>query len=422
MSQWYRIDNTGKIFHAVSSSSNSAVFRVSMVLTEMIDPVILQDALDVVATRFPSLMLRVRKGLFWDFLEQNDAILEVKKETDYPCAPIERQENNAYLIRVLYFNNRISVEVFHSLTDGGGAEAFIKTLTYQYLKLKGNELTPDESIMLPSEEPLDEEVEDSFVRYATDSRLKGLSAKDPKSYQILGTPLSPRGINLVQGQMASKALNTYAKSRGTSLTGLLTSVLIQTIFQQRHGINESEIVTVAIPVSLRKAFPSRTIRNFFSVSNISVRVTEETSMDDIIKEVTDQLIQKTEKSYLQEGIDRFFSFQKNPFLRIVPVFIKYPIMRFAFNWAGESRKTLTLTNLGNVKLPDSMRPYVKYMDIVLYPTKKSPINCGVATVNDTFTITFARAIEENDLIKEFFKNISDMTGLKVTVQSDEWGE
>src|SRR5699024_12725749 len=145
-------------------------------------------------------------------------------------------------------------------------------------------------IMLPSEEPLDEEVEDSFVRYATDSRLKGLSAKDPKSYQILGTPLSPRGINLVQGQMASKALNTYAKSRGTSLTGLLTSVLIQTIFQQRHGINESEIDTVAIPVSLRKAFPSRTIRNVFLVSHISDSVNEDMIRHDIPNEQPDQHI------------------------------------------------------------------------------------------------------------------------------------
>src|SRR5699024_1373161 len=174
MSQWYRIDNTGKIFHAVSSSSNSAVFRVSMVLTEMIDPVILQDALDVVATRFPSLMMRVRKGLFWNLLEQNDAILAEKKETDYTCAPIERQENNEYSIRVLYFNNRILFVIYHSLTEIYGAEAFIIKLTYQYLKLKGNEFTADESIMLPSEEYLDEEVEYSFVRYATDSGLIGL--------------------------------------------------------------------------------------------------------------------------------------------------------------------------------------------------------------------------------------------------------
>ena len=161
MSQWYRIDNTGKIFHAVSSSSNSAVFRVSMVLTEMIDPVILQDALDVVATRFPSLMLRVRKGLFWDFLEQNDAILEVKKETDYPCAPIERQENNAYLIRVLYFNNRISVEVFHSLTDGNSASDFFKEIVYTYIELKH----PEKFVIdLRSQKKVKYNTEDSYIK------------------------------------------------------------------------------------------------------------------------------------------------------------------------------------------------------------------------------------------------------------------
>ena len=29
MDEWYRIDNTGKIFHAVSDTTNSSVFRVS---------------------------------------------------------------------------------------------------------------------------------------------------------------------------------------------------------------------------------------------------------------------------------------------------------------------------------------------------------------------------------------------------------
>src|SRR5699024_11856888 len=83
------------------------------------------------------LTVRVRKGLFWYFLEQNDQVLLVKEETDYPCAPIDRKENNAFLIRVLYFKKRISVEVFHSLTDGGGAAEFLKTLAYEYLLLKG---------------------------------------------------------------------------------------------------------------------------------------------------------------------------------------------------------------------------------------------------------------------------------------------
>ena len=97
-------------------------------------------------------------------------------------------------------------------------------------------------------------------------------------------------------------------------------------------------------------------------------------------------------------------------------------MRFAFNSVGENRKTLTLTNLGNVKVPDEMRPFIDWMDIVLYPTKKSPINCGAATINNKLTMTFARSIDENEFIKAFFKNLTRMTGLEVTVHSNGWGE
>lgn len=421
MSQWYKIDNTGKIFHAVSSSSNSAVYRVSATLYEKIDPEVLQEALDIVAIRFPTLMVRVRKGLFWDFLEANDDSLLVKEETDYPCAPIDRKENNAFLIRVLYFNKRISVEVFHSVTDGGGAQEFLKTLVYQYLNLMGKNIMTDGTILLPEDEVDQEESEDSFVRYVNHSEPAKSQDKDQKAYQLSGTELSPRGINLVQGIMDAGALNTFAKSQGTSLTGLLTSVLILTIYEERKK-NSDAYISVAIPVNLRKVFPSKTMRNFFSVSNIGVQVKKDMTMDEIIEAVTRELIKKTEKSFLQRGINHFVSFQKNLLLRIVPVFIKYPIMRFAFNSVGENRKTLTLTNLGNVKVPDEMRPYIDWMDIVLYPTKKSPINCGAATINNKLTMTFARSIDENEFIKAFFKNLTRMTGLEVTVHSNGWGE
>src|SRR5699024_3215710 len=105
----------------------------------------------------------------------------------------------------------------------------------------------------------------------------------------------------------------------------------------------------------------------------------------------------------------------------LPIF-KYPVMRFAFNQFGERAKTLTLSNLGNIQLPESMRPYADSMDVVLYPTNKSPINCGTATVNDKLTITFSRSIEENKIIKKFFKEITRLTGLDVTVSSNGWGE
>lgn len=423
MDQWYKIDNTGKIFHAVSNASNSAVFRVSMTLHETIDPKILQKALDIVVMRFPTLTVRVRKGLFWDFLEQNDQVLQVKKEADYPCAPIDRKENNAFLIRVLYFGKRISVEVFHSLTDGGGAAEFLKTLAYQYLTLKGEPVEADEKIMLPDEAPKREEVEDSFEKYATSREVKNPASSDKKAYQLKGTQLNPPGINVIQGVVDAGALNTYAKAQGTSLTGFLTSLLIKVIHMEKNREKlKASLITVAMPVSLRRHFPSVSIRNFFSVSNIGVRMSDDVLFEDVITEVTKQLIEKTDKSFLQESINRFVAFQSNLLLRIVPVFIKYPVMRFAFNQFGERAKTITVSNLGNIQLPDSMRPYADSMDVVLYPTNKSPINCGTATVNNKLTITFSRSIEENEIIRTFFKEITRLTGLEVKVSSNGWGE
>lgn len=422
MDRWYRIDNTGKIFHAVSSATNSSVFRVSMILNETVEPRCLQEALDIVAVRFPTLTVRVRKGLFWDFMEHNDAQLLVKQEVDYPCAPIDRRENNAYLIRVLYFDRRISVEIFHSLTDGGGAVEFLKTLVYQYLRLKGKDVQAESEVLLPEASPKSEEMEDSFERHATSHKRKQPVSRSRKAYQIKGTTFDPPGINVVHGVVDASALNAFAKGRGTSLTGFLTSVLIDVIHAEKMKRDRSEdMVAIALPVNLRRPFPSTTLRNFFSVTNIGVQVDDDTALDDIIREVSDQLRQKTDKESLQVGIDRFVSLQSNLWIRIMPVFLKYPIMRFGFNQIGERAKTMTLSNLGNVKLPDSMKPHVERMEVVLYPTRKSPINCGIGTLNDQLTFTFARSIEENGIVRSFFRELSDITGLDVAVYSNDWG-
>lgn len=422
MDRWYRIDNTGKIFHAVSSATNSSVFRVSMIMKEAVDPDHLQGALDVVAVRFPTLTVRVRKGLFWDFMEHNDEQLLVKPETGYPCSPIDRKENNAYLIRVLYFEKRISVEIFHSLTDGGGAMEFLKTLVYQYLREKGEDVTTDGLILDPEDAPDSEEMEDSFERYATSSAMKRPERRAEKAYQIKGEAFEPPGINVIHGVVDGADLNACAKQHGTSLTGFLTSVLIQAIHEERMRRDMTDgTVSIALPISLRRQFPSVTLRNFFSVANIRVPVDGYMKLDDIIREVTGQLISHTDKDALQEGINRFVSLQSSWLVRAVPVLVKYPIMRIGFNQYGERSKTMTFSNLGNIQMPDAIKPHVDRMEVILYPTRKSPINCAFGTLNDNLTISFARSIEENEIIRAFFRTLADITGLDVQVYSNEWG-
>ena len=423
MDQWYRIDNTGKIFHAVSSATNSSVFRVSMIMNETVEPECLQEALDIVAVRFPTLTVRVRKGLFWDFMEHNDEQLLVKPETGHPCSPIDRKENNAYLIRVLYFEKRISVEIFHSLTDGGGAVEFLKTLVYQYLVQRGEEVATDGVILHPEDAPEPEEMEDSFERYASSDTALRPEGRAEKAYQIKGTAFEPPGIHVTHGVVDGTALNAFAKSRGTSLTGFLTSVLIQAIHEERMRRDMTDgTVSIALPISLRRQFPSVTLRNFFSVANIGVPMDGYMHLEDIIKEVTGQLISHTDKNVLQAGIDRFVSLQGKWIVRALPVLVKYPIMRIGFNQYGERSKTMTFSNLGNIPLPESLKPHVDRMEVILYPTRKSPINAAIGTLNGRLTITFARSIEEADIIRAFFKSLTEITGLDVEVYSNEWGE
>ncbi|HKM30269.1 MAG TPA: MFS transporter, partial [Bacilli bacterium] len=71
MKKWYRLDNAGKIFPSVSNARRSNLFRLSITLTEEINPVVLQEALNVTIERFATFNVKLKRGLFWYYLEEN---------------------------------------------------------------------------------------------------------------------------------------------------------------------------------------------------------------------------------------------------------------------------------------------------------------------------------------------------------------
>jgi len=55
----------------------------------------------------------------------------------------------------------------------------------------------------------------------------------------------------------------------------------------------------------------------------------------------------------------------------------------------------------------------------MYPTKKSPINGGMIAVGDELVITFARMIQEADIIRAFFRELSTTYNLEIEVYSND---
>ena len=79
--KWLRLDNAAKIYPAARRRNWSNVFRVAATMRDEVDPDILSSALKVTAARFPSIAVRLRRGVFWYYLEEIDSVPAVRHDT-----------------------------------------------------------------------------------------------------------------------------------------------------------------------------------------------------------------------------------------------------------------------------------------------------------------------------------------------------
>jgi hypothetical protein len=75
---WVRLDNAAKIYPAARRKNWSNVFRQSVTLYEEVDVDILRLALSVIVRRFPTIASRLRKGIFWYYLQQVETLPEIR--------------------------------------------------------------------------------------------------------------------------------------------------------------------------------------------------------------------------------------------------------------------------------------------------------------------------------------------------------
>lgn len=434
MITWYSIDTAGKLFPSVSGHSNSSFFRVAAVLNEAVNPDIFQETIERVRPRFSFFFVRLRRGTFWNYLEENNEPFLVQQETDCPCTASLFGRHDSHLIRFLYFGNRLSIELFHSITDGRGAVEFLKAVLFFYSVIaaeKNNtKILPDSEgkIVNIQSTPVIDDYENSFLRFTKLTR-KGARLEirkfPPNSYHIEGTTSAQKCVSVITGLLSSEQLNGYAKSLGTTVTGYLASLLIYSIYSTRVKFSTGKKpIVVSVPVNLRRRFPSVTFRNFFVVVNLSFSFNNtesensESLFDTILKSISTQLEKLTRKENLQREIDKNIFFDRNSVGRWVPLRIKHLFVRLGFNLFGETKRTITLSNMSEIDLPSGTAQLVDHAEALLYPSSKCPVTCAVITVNGVMSVSFTKTIEETDVIRGFFLLLKQQTGLQIQVYSN----
>ena len=419
--RWMKLDNAAKIYPAAKRRNWNNFFRISATLTEPVDVSVLRSALDVTARRFPSIAVRLRRGVFWYYLEQIPKAPAIQEEKSCPLAHAPFHQVRQCAFRVLVYHNRFAVEFFHALTDGTGALIFVKTLLAEYLSQKYGLTVPAvDGVLGRLEEPSDEELEDSFLRYAGDVKA---SRKESTAWHLSGTPEKDGFKNLVTLMVPAPELKACAKRYGVSVTELLCAAMMQAITQlQAEKVPQRRLrkpVKVLLPVNLRNLFPSRTLRNFASyiTPEIDPRMGDYT-FEEICAAVHHRMGLENNPQTMRAKFAANVASEKSPVLRVMPLFIKNLAMKAVFDTVGECKSCLCLSNLGVVRLPEVMAPYVARMDFIIGVQAKAPHDCGVLTWNDTVYINCIRSIREPELELRFYQVLHRL-GLSVTAESNQ---
>ena len=419
--RWMRLDNAAKIYPAAKRRNWNNFFRLSATLTETVDVAVLRSALDVTVRRFPSIAVRLRRGVFWYYLEEIPQPPPIQEEKSCPLAHAPFQEVRRCAFRVLVYRDRIAVEFFHALTDGTGGLTFFKTLLAEYLSQKhGLTIPAGDGVLGRLEEPDEEELEDSFLRYAGSVKA---SRRESTAWHLTGTPEKDGFKDLVTMMVPADALRSCAKAHGVTVTELVCAAMMQAICRlQAEKVpqrSRRRPVKVLLPVNLRNLFPSRTLRNFASyiTPEVDPRMGDYT-FDEICAAVHHRMGLENNPQTMRAKFAANVASEQSPLLRVMPLFIKNLAMKAVFDTVGECKSCLCLSNLGVVHLPEVMAPYVERMDFIIGVQAKAPHNCGVLTWNGTAYINCIRSIQEPELELHFYRVLHQL-GLPVRVESNQ---
>lgn len=416
--RWSRLDNASKIFLAARSSRDSKVFRLSCELREDVQAELLQQALDETLRDFPLFRSCLRRGIFWYYLEDCADRPLVQEEKDLPCSPLYRPDKPGLLFRVLYYRRRIHLEVFHSLTDGTGALWFLQALLVRYLVLeKGRALTEEEQQFL-NPPYLEQMNEDSFSRlFSHQSRKQRTKVPRKKRsvYRVKGSRTPDKRLNIVEFQLSLKEALARSKALDVTLTIYLTALFVQGVFQRMPECEKDKQLTISVPINLRKRYGSYSARNFFAAVTLQLQPEElESGLTTICRRLSEELQKKSSAEFLDRHLAQLQAYEENPFLRIMPRVLKDPILAF-FNHRGNRDISLSISNLGQLKLPSGLMPELEAASLAV--AVQRPQLCCISS-GDVLTVVLLSPFPERDW-QELTLNLLRAEGFTVSSDANE---
>lgn len=415
--QWSKLDNAAKIFPANSTLRDPKVFRFSCQLRESIDPEALQQALDATLKDFPHYRCVLRRGLFWYFLEQSELPALVEEEHLPLCTPLYDPDRRGLLFRVVYYRQRISVEVYHAISDGTGVLQFQRTLLHHYLSVCHRAEMEEPLPPLDYDAALFQKLDDSFARhYGGSDQNEGATSATAAghAYKIQGLRLSEYRLRLIEGVMPVDKLLELAHSHNTTLTAFLGAIFILAIHDTQPKWREKLPIVLSIPVNLRTYFASQSARNFFGLFYAGYRFGQgKDELQDVIDSLGESFLRELLPERLSRRMNELAALEHNVFTRAIPLFLKDITLKI-FGRRSERQMTAAFSNLGRITMPE---PFMKYIDSFIVSASTNKLQVCLSTFNGQLTITMTEPFASSEIPLLFFRRLAEL-GAEITITSN----
>lgn len=409
---WSRLDNAAKIFPPTSHGSDTGVFRLSCELTEPVAPDVLQTALDQTLLRYPHLLMVMRRGVFWYYLEQTSLRPSVEPENAPPCAPLYNG-SKSLLFRVSYWRHKISLDIYHVLADGSGAIEFFQALVTSYLALRHPELGVDG---MPQASVYQRGL-DSFQKYYKPHSGKTAEGIG-RAYRLRGAKRADGGLTILEGVADVRQVLAAAHKYDTTLTVYLTAVMFAAIRGEMYERELKRPVVLTVPVDLRGFFPSNTTRNFFGTIRVGYDFSKrDGSFADIIESVAQSFRTELTAERVGARMNKMAALEHNPLLRPIPLVLKNPVLRISGD-ISEKGETAVLSNVGKLRLIEPLQPFVRGFGVFMSTHATQLCTCSFG---NSLHFGFTSAFENTEVQRRFFELLV-AEGIAIEIRSNEYHE
>ena len=399
---WYKVDNVAKVFLANNNQRDTRSLRVSATLTEEIEPEVLKKALSKTIKACPQFQVRIRRGLFWHYMEDTDVLPEVTLESERPCPVLYGEHYRGVLhYRVTYFNNRINLDLFHAISDGTGALEFLDTIVLNYLKIKyPGEM---EGLTVGGGYSLDEREQDSYSQFADKGSSTDNIPKSHKSYQIDEIKLPYNQLQFMEIHISAGQVVKQARACGVSVGSYMGSRLMLAIYKTMPIRQKKRPITISMPVNLRNFYPSNTSRNFFNSVQVTHVFEGDETIESLSKEFDANLKASLNPELVRQNMNNFQQIEKNLFARVVPLAIKQPVVRF-FSKREAKSVTAVLSNLGQRKPPEAVAAHVAGYSAFC---STESVFITLTTYGDELVLGVSSAFARTGYLRELIDSLTD---------------